>query len=122
PQFAEDRFVFDVPLAGETQEPGSVTPLLDTVEEIYTAVKVGLGDYVQKNGFDSVVLGLSGGIDSAMVAALAVDALGADRVWGVSMPSRYSSPGSIEDARQLAQNLGIRFDVLPMDDVFATYL
>lgn len=122
PQFAEDRFVVEVPLPGEEVVVGSVTPLLDPIPEIYSAVTTGLGDYVRKNGFDSVVIQLSGGIDSAMTAAIAADALGPEAVWTISMPSRYSSPHSIEDARALAENLGLRFDVIPMDDVFAAYL
>ncbi|HEX2155276.1 MAG TPA: NAD+ synthase [Acidimicrobiia bacterium] len=124
PQFAEDRFVVDVPFAGEhvRVDRDSLAPLLDPIPEIYAAVTTGLGDYVRKNGFDSVLVSLSGGIDSAMVATLAVDALGPEKVWGVSLPSRYSSQGSIDDARSLAENLGIRFDIIPMDDVFQAYL
>src|SRR5690606_14658107 len=97
-------------------------PLLDREAAIYTALRTGLVDYLDKNGFRSVVLGLSGGIDSALTATIAADALGAGSVWGVSMPSRYSSQHSIDDARSLAENLGIRFDLIPMDDVFAAYL
>jgi len=122
PQFAEDRFVVDVPLAGEEVVPGDITPLLDPIPEVYAALTTGLGDYVRKNGFNSVVLGLSGGIDSALTATIAADALGPENVWGVAMPSRYSSEHSVEDARALADNLGIRFDLIPMDDVFAAYL
>ena len=122
PQFAEDRFVVDVPLAGEEVVPGDITPLLDPIPEVYAALTTGLGDYVRKNGFSSVVLGLSGGIDSALTATIAADALGPENVWGVAMPSRYSSEHSVEDARALADNLGIRFDLIPMDDVFAAYL
>ena len=122
PQFKEDLFVVDVPLAGESVAPGELTPLLDPTEEVYRALTLGLRDYVRKNGFDQVILGLSGGIDSALTAALSVDALGPDSVWGVSMPSRFSSQHSIDDARQLAEHLGIRFDVLPMDDAYAAFL
>ncbi len=122
PQFAEDRFVVDVPLSGEMVEAGTVNPLLEPIPEIYAALTTGLGDYVRKNGFNSVVVALSGGIDSALTATLAADALGPDAVWGLSMPSRYSSPHSMDDARSLAENLGIRFDVIPMDDVFGSYL
>ena len=122
PQFAEDRFVVEVPLPGDEVVVGSVTPLLEPIPEIYSAVTIGLGDYVRKNGFDSVVIQLSGGIDSAMTAAIAADALGPEAVWTISMPSRYSSPHSIEDARALADNLGLRFDVIPMDEIFASYL
>jgi NAD+ synthase (glutamine-hydrolysing) len=91
-------------------------------EEVYRALELGLRDYVRKNGFRDVVLGLSGGVDSAFVATLAVDALGASAVRGVAMPSRYSSPESLEDAAELAKRLGIRFDVIEIDGVFASYL
>jgi NAD+ synthase (glutamine-hydrolysing) len=121
PQFEEDLFVVDVPLAGEVFQ-ASVTPLLEETEEVYQALVVGLGDYVTKNGFEGVVLGLSGGIDSALTAAIASDALGGDAVWGVAMPSRFSSEHSVADAAALAENLGIRFDVVPMDEVYASYL
>ncbi|MGH8913501.1 MAG: NAD+ synthase [Acidimicrobiia bacterium] len=122
PQFDEDLFIVDVPLPGEPVETGSVTRHLDPVEEVYRALQVGLGDYVRKNGFKGVVIGLSGGIDSALTAVIAADALGHDSVWGVSMPSRFSSQHSIDDARDLASNLGIRFDVLPMDVVYESFL
>jgi NAD+ synthase (glutamine-hydrolysing) len=122
PQFEEDRFVVDVPLANEPVHIGGVTPLLDQPEEVYRALVVGLGDYVRKNGFSDVVIGLSGGIDSALTAAIAVDALGPEHVWGVGMPSRYSSEHSVTDARALAVNLGIRFDLVPIDGVFQAYL
>ncbi|MGH8911937.1 MAG: NAD+ synthase [Acidimicrobiia bacterium] len=121
-QFAEDFFLVDVPLAGEPAGEGKVTPLLDKTAEIYSALVTGLGDYVRKNGFSSVVLGLSGGIDSALTAVIAADAIGPELVWGLAMPSRYSSQHSIDDARALAETLGIRFDVVEMDGVFAAYL
>jgi len=122
PQFAEDLFVVDVPLAGENPADTSLTPLLDPIEEVYRALTTGLGDYVRKNGFQSVVIGLSGGIDSALTAAVAADALGPDAVWGVAMPSRFSSKHSVEDALELAANLGIRIDQVPVDDVYASFL
>ena len=121
PQFEEDLFVVDVPLAGEAFQ-ASVTPLLEETEEVYRALVVGLGDYVTKNGFEGVVLGLSGGVDSALTAAIATDALGGDSVWGIAMPSRFSSEHSVDDATDLAANLGIRFDIVPMDEVYASYL
>jgi NAD+ synthase (glutamine-hydrolysing) len=92
------------------------------LEEIYTALLTGTRDYVRKNGFKKVVIGLSGGIDSALVAAVAVDALGKDDVVGASMPSRYSSRGSVTDARRLARNLGIRLVSVSIEDVFKSYL
>ena len=122
PQFEEDLFVVDVPLTGEAVADGSPTPLLNSTEEVYKALVTGLGDYVRKNGFSQVVIGLSGGIDSALTATIAVDALGASAVWGISMPSRFSSQHSIDDARQLAEELGVKFDVLPMDQAYAAFL
>jgi NAD+ synthase len=83
-------------------------------EDIYHAMMLGLRDYVQRNGFPGVILGLSGGIDSALSAAVAVDALGADKVWGMMMPSKYTSEESLEDARENARLLGCRHDVIPI--------
>jgi NAD+ synthase (glutamine-hydrolysing) len=122
PQFEEDLFLVDVPLPGEPVVSGPITPHLDPVEEVYRALQTGLGDYVRKNGFTQVVVGLSGGIDSALTATIAADALGPDSVWGVSMPSRFSSQHSVDDARAVAANLGIRFEILPMDGVFEELL
>ncbi len=95
---------------------------LDELAEIYQALVLGTRDYVHKNGFEKVVIGLSGGVDSSLVAAIATDALGADNVIGVSMPSRYSSPGSKSDAEALARNLGIEFKVIPIEKAFSSYL
>ncbi len=114
PQFEEDRFVFE-------GVPGKVMPLLEPVEEVYRALVTGLRDYISKNGFSGVTLGLSGGIDSALTAVIAADALGPDAVWGLAMPSRYSSQHSLDDARALAQNLGIRCDTVPIDGVFTAF-
>ena len=122
PQFEEDLFVVEVPLPGEPVGVGSVADHLEPVEEIYRALQTGLGDYVTKNGFEEVVIGLSGGIDSALTAVIAADALGPESVWGVAMPSRFSSQHSIDDARKLTDNLGLKFDVLPIDDVYSSYL
>src|SRR5262249_18168701 len=88
---------------------------------IFAALVLGTRDYVSKCGFRQVVIGLSGGIDSALTAAIAVDAVGAENVIGVGMPGPYSSPGSIDDARTLAANLGIRFEVLPIGNIFEGY-
>ena len=90
----------------------------EDVQEVYSALVLGTRDYVRKNGFKHVVLGLSGGIDSSLVAAVAVDALGAEAVTGVSMPSQYSSAHSKTDAAELAQNLGIKMLTMPIRDVF----
>jgi len=90
--------------------------------EVYDALVLGTRDYVRKNGFEKVLIGLSGGIDSSLVAAIAVDALGKSNVVGVAMPSKYSSPGSISDAKLLAQNLGIKLLTIPIDRIFQAYL
>ena len=95
---------------------------LDRLTEIYTALVLGTGDYIRKNGFKAVLIGLSGGIDSALTAAIAVDALGKKGVVGVAMPSQYSSKESLEDAKLLAKNLGIRFLTVPITKVFQAYL
>jgi NAD+ synthetase len=87
-------------------------------QQIFSALSLGIRDYVHKCGFKSVIVGLSGGIDSALVAVLAAEALGPDKVLGVSMPARYSSAGSLSDAAALAKNLGIRYEVLPIEPVF----
>ena len=91
------------------------------LEEIYRAVTLGLRDYVHKNGFAKVVIGLSGGIDSALTAAIAVDALGPQAVRGVTMPSKFSSGGSVDDSADLARRLDIRFDEIPIADLFSEY-
>lgn len=122
PQFEEDRFLVDVPTGDERGTPCCVTGLLDPTEEVYRALVTGLGDYCRKNGFGQVVIGLSGGIDSALTATIAADALGGENVWGITMPSRFSSEGSVADSKALAANLGLRFDQIPMDDIFAEYL
>jgi NAD+ synthase (glutamine-hydrolysing) len=93
----------------------------DTPEELFGALSLGLRDYLRKCNFKSAVLGLSGGIDSAVVAVIAVDALGAENVTGVSMPSQYSSRGSIEDALALARNLGIKCLQIPITETFAAF-
>jgi len=95
---------------------------LEPVAEIYQALVLGLKDYVAKNGFQKVVIGLSGGIDSALVAALAVDAIGKDNVAGVFMPSRYSSEESETDAKQLAGNLGIKLVITSIEQMYKMYL
>jgi NAD+ synthase (glutamine-hydrolysing) len=98
-----------------------LTPPLDPVDEIYRALVIGTRDYVRKNGFGHVVIGLSGGIDSSLVAAVAVEALGGENVSGVTMPSPFSSSGTRRDARRLARNLGIEFMALPITPVFRAY-
>jgi NAD+ synthetase len=113
--FAEDLQVVDV---GEKRDtPGTTVNFEwpEDEEQLFRALSLGIRDYVLKCGFNSVVIGLSGGIDSALTAALAVDALGADKVLGVAMPSKFSSAGSLNDAARLAANLGIRFEEIPIE-------
>jgi NAD+ synthase (glutamine-hydrolysing) len=101
--------------------PARLAPQLDDLEQMRLALELGLRDYVTKNGFGDVVLGVSGGIDSALTAALCVEALGADRVHGVSMPSRYSSSGTRGDAERLAESLGIDFREIPIEPMVEAY-
>ncbi len=122
--FAEEVFVADLKPGGAdvsaSRPARSFTPpeFPPREQQLYSALSLGIRDYVHKCGFKSAIVGLSGGIDSALVAVLAADALGADRVVGVSMPARYSSEGSLSDAAALAKNLGIRYEVLPIEPVF----
>ena len=124
PAFQEDVFVVELQSAqdGVRIEPGEIAPQLPVAESVYNALVVGTRDYVDKNGFDSVVLGLSGGIDSALTLCVAVDALGADRVHAVMMPSRYTSTMSLEDAARQAGNLGVEYDTLSIEPIFAVTL
>src|SRR5262249_46361522 len=92
-----------------------------TPEVLFAAISLGVRDYFRKCNFHSAVIGLSGGVDSAVTASIAADALGATNVTGVSMPSPYSSRGSIDDARALAKNLGIRFLEIPITDAFKVF-
>jgi len=145
-QFVEELLIIDLPVRGRKKKPpssayrsgeivriGPVTPrsrpvkprlakVMGPVEEVYQALVLGTRDYIDKNGFDKVVLGLSGGIDSAVVAAVAVEALGADRVKSVTMPSRFSSEETYNDAVRLAGNLGIGIKVIPIKSVYDAYL
>jgi NAD+ synthase (glutamine-hydrolysing) len=113
------------PLPTRVQAPPAPAPLaepLPRVDEVFQALVVGTRDYVRKNGFKRVVIGLSGGIDSSLVAAVAVEALGRENVTGVTMPSPFSSRGTRDDARRLAKNLGIEFMRLPITPVFKGFL
>ncbi|MFI1256882.1 NAD+ synthase [Streptomyces netropsis] len=115
--------LFAEPLpAYEPETPGGLAPRLGDVEEVYKALVEGLRAYVVKNGFRSVVIGLSGGIDSALVAALACDAIGAENVHGVAMPSRYSSDHSLGDAEELARRTGLNFRTVPIGPMFDAYM
>lgn len=140
PQFVENLFAVDLviedhkstllPVVSVTghgpdhigREVPKVSAELAVLEEAYEALCAGLFGYVTKNGFDEVVIGLSGGIDSALTAAIAADSLGAEAVHGVTMPTRYSSQGSVDDSYELASRLGVRIDTLPIDELFAGYL
>ncbi|HKI22817.1 MAG TPA: NAD+ synthase [Gaiellaceae bacterium] len=125
---ASEREIPDPPvidLGGPRRQQGPVKPYvaepLDELEQMRRALELGLSDYVDKNGFGDIVLGVSGGIDSALTAALAVEALGPERVHCVSMPSRYSSEDTRRDAERLARNLGTDFLELPIDSIFDGY-
>jgi NAD+ synthetase len=116
--FEEDLVVFDTSNGPKEIRPA---PASET-EAVYQALRLGLRDYVRKCAFRKVIVGLSGGIDSSLVATLAADALGPENVLGVSMPGPYSSPGSIHDAQALAANLRIEFRVIPITPIFESYL
>jgi NAD+ synthase (glutamine-hydrolysing) len=114
-QFSEDLCVFDVESKSKISPVSKTAEPLKPHQQIWEALVLGLKDYVAKNGFTSIVLGLSGGIDSAVCASLAVDALGASNVFGVGMPSKYSSEHSLTDARALAQNTGLIYSEQPIE-------
>jgi NAD+ synthase (glutamine-hydrolysing) len=139
PQFEEGLWTIDLPASPRRKGRGAVviplsvpasrpaasaprTPALDPVEEVHRALVLGTRDYVRKNGFSHVVVGLSGGIDSALVAALAVDALGPDHVIGVTLPSRFNAADTRADAETLAENLGIVFHTLPIEPIVQAFL
>jgi NAD+ synthase (glutamine-hydrolysing) len=138
PQFEDGMLLVDIECATATSIPNviiseealtqsgqmspGVAPRLGDEEEIWNAIVVGLRDYVAKNGFEKVLIGLSGGIDSALVAALAVDALGPEQVHGVAMPSKYSSQHSIEDAQALAANTGLGLRTVSIESMVDAYM
>jgi NAD+ synthase (glutamine-hydrolysing) len=134
PRRREDKLTFDPDTVVKEYKLGSklktqnsklkqtIHSLLGQEEELYTALVTGTRDYLSKNGFQKAVIGLSGGIDSSLVACIAVDALGTNNVIGVFMPSMYSSNESREDASLLAENLGIQFKEIPITDVYDAYL
>lgn len=124
--FQEDLLLFslkEIPGAGIhlEAEQNEFVPELERCAEVYAALRLGLRDYVEKNGFSKVLIAISGGVDSALVAALAVDALGADRVVGVTMPSRYSSEGTLSDSHRLASNLGFVVHEKPIESLVKAY-
>ena len=102
--------------------PGRISPVLSEEESVYKAIILGVRDYIEKNHFDGVVIGLSGGIDSALTLAIAVDAIGHERVEAVMMPSRYTSDMSIEDARSESVSLGVEYHIIPIDGAFQMFL
>ena len=114
--FREDLVIVD-----PFNDPPVPLPEDDETEAAYRALVLGTRDYVRKCGFQKVIVGLSGGIDSALVAAIATEALGAENVIGIGMPSPYSSSGSVDDSRQLAANLGIRFEAISISELFADF-
>ena len=124
-QFEEDLLVVEIQSKSEIRQMSSSTDTQSDHAQIWNALVLGVRDYVQKNGFKSVVLGLSGGIDSAVCAAIAVDAIGADNVYGVSLPSKYSSDHSLSDAATLAKNTGLMYsteDIEPYVEQFVSKL
>jgi NAD+ synthase (glutamine-hydrolysing) len=138
PQFEEGLMVIDLDVALASSDPDLVIsnpPILSYKkikagmahkltpnEQIWQALTLGLKDYVEKNNFKSVIIGLSGGIDSALVAALAADAIGANRVYGVAMPSKYSSDHSLNDAKALAENIGLNYQIIEITPMVANLL
>ena len=137
-QFKSALDIVDVPVAMKSSQPdvlisesaptnkasnpSEIALRLSDEEEVWSALVMGLGDYIRKNGFKSVALGLSGGIDSALVATLAVDAVGKENVYGVSLPSKYSSAHSLIDAKELARNLGIDYRVIEIEPVVQSFV
>lgn len=115
--FREDLVIFDTAAGGERHDS-----FPDECDAVYEALVLGTRDYIHKCGFSRVLVGLSGGIDSSLAAAVAVDALGPENVTGVGMPGPYSSEGSVTDARSLAQRLGIRFELIPITPIYEKYL
>ena len=105
-----------------TPKPGVMAPWLEEVESVYQALVLGTRDYIDKNRFKGAVLGLSGGIDSGLTLAIAVDAIGAERVEAVMMPSRYTADMSLEDAHAEATALGVRYRVIPIEPMFDAFL
>jgi len=118
PSFQEDLMIVDLNQARQVELP----PEQNITEQVFRALVLGTRDYSHKCGFHSAVIGLSGGIDSALVACIASEALGPENVTGVAMPSMFSSPGSVQDAKALAQNLGIKLNVFPIKKIYDSYV
>lgn len=125
PAFVEGLYpvMFSVDAAGVvTPQPGEQAPAYDEVESVYRALVLGVRDYVQKNRFPGAIIGLSGGIDSALTLAITVDALGAEQVEALLMPSRYTLDMSVADAREQAEVLGVRYRIIPIETAFSAFL
>lgn len=116
--FQEDLVIFDTASRAGCLRPASASE----IQGVYNALILGVRDYVRKCGFRSAIVGLSGGIDSSLVAVIAARALGPENVFGISMPGPYSSPGSVLDAQQLSSNLGIHFRVIPITSIYENYI
>jgi len=121
PAWEEDLLILQLDKKALSSDRKAVKPHVAHASDIYHALMIGLRDYVNKSGFPGVVLGLSGGVDSALVAAIAVDALGKDRVWSIMLPSPYTSTDSTEDAQAVAKNLGCKIDAIPITDAMKTF-
>ncbi len=119
--FKEELFFTDIDANGKCSSKPNIRKEPGRLEEIYSALVLGTRDFIRKNGFNKAVLGLSGGIDSALSACIAKDALGRANVLALSMPSRYSSKETQDDSRKIAGNLGIRFTTVPVDSIFDSY-
>jgi NAD+ synthase (glutamine-hydrolysing) len=122
PAFREALIPVDVPVTAAAPVPGDIASELSEEESAYAALVLGVRDYVEKNRFAGVVLGLSGGIDSALTLCLAVDAIGKDRIEAVMMPSRYTAPMGLEDAKTQADTLGVKYSVIPIEPMFEAFL
>jgi NAD+ synthase (glutamine-hydrolysing) len=121
PMTVTRHLLSDEPVPAFEARPGTIAKPLSDAEEVWRALVLGLKDFIDKNGMPSVVLGLSGGIDSAVVAAIAVDALGPDRVYGIGLPSKWSSEHSLSDAEDLARRLGLHYDVVPIGPIVEAF-
>jgi NAD+ synthase (glutamine-hydrolysing) len=117
-----DLIISDPPILKYKKLIAGVAPRLDDLAQIWQALVVGLRDYVAKNNFPSVVLGVSGGIDSAVVAAIAADAIGADRVHGIALPSKYSSDHSLSDAKALAMDIGLKYRIIEIEPMVQSFI
>jgi len=114
-QYKEELLIID-------EKGGKITPKLEPLAEIYEALITGVRDYVDKNKFGGVIIGISGGIDSALTAAIACDALGSSRIHTIFMPSEYTAKQSLDDSRSVTNNLGVKMDIIPIKDIFSQYL